>query len=70
MWLELHHIRWYSHGGETLPLNLITLCSGCHASVHEGRLKICGNLKDGLIFTGAREKSSLESVESLKFLLA
>jgi hypothetical protein len=42
LYLEVHHIRYYSHGGETVPQNLTILCSACHRNVHEGRLRIEG----------------------------
>ena len=30
--LEVHHIRYKSHGGTNKPTNLITLCNKCHTS--------------------------------------
>jgi len=35
--LEVHHREFRSHSGDDSEDNLITLCSACHASVHEGR---------------------------------
>jgi ATP-dependent DNA helicase RecQ len=34
--LELHHQEFRSQGGEDSELNLITLCTGCHARNHRG----------------------------------
>ena len=32
--LEVHHQWFRSHSGDDSELNLITLCTDCHASVH------------------------------------
>jgi 5-methylcytosine-specific restriction endonuclease McrA len=32
--LEVHHMDFRSHSGHDSELNLITLCSECHASIH------------------------------------
>ncbi len=32
--LEVHHKRFRSHSGPDSEENLITLCSACHANVH------------------------------------
>jgi len=32
--LEVHHRRFRSHSGADCEDNLITLCNGCHSSVH------------------------------------
>ena len=32
--LEVHHQQFRSHAGEDTELNLMTLCSTCHSSVH------------------------------------
>ncbi len=37
MWLELHHIRWYSRGGETLPQHL------SHANLDTGAMLLAGH---------------------------
>ncbi|MBI3925724.1 MAG: HNH endonuclease, partial [Armatimonadetes bacterium] len=50
VWLETHHIHFYSEGGRTVPANLLTLCSRCHANVHRGSLKIEGTAPDNLTF--------------------
>jgi 5-methylcytosine-specific restriction endonuclease McrA len=34
--LEVHHIEFRSHSGDDSDLNLITLCSACHARVQSG----------------------------------
>lgn len=38
--LEVHHIKFRSHGGSDTPDNLITLCSKHHKQLHDGKLKI------------------------------
>jgi hypothetical protein len=53
LWLHIHHVKWYCVGGETLPENVITLCTRCHRHVHEGKLRIAR--ADGeLLFTDQR----------------
>lgn len=32
--LQVHHLRFVSHGGSNEPANLITLCADCHAGRH------------------------------------
>jgi len=34
--LEIHHKQFRSLSGEDSELNLITLCTACHARVHRG----------------------------------
>lgn len=36
--LEVHHIIYRSNGGTDDESNLITLCEGCHAKVHNGNI--------------------------------
>ncbi len=36
--LEVHHIRFRSHGGSDSMDNLVTLCKECHGKVHSGEL--------------------------------
>ena len=33
-WTQIHHLRWWRHGGETNLDNGIALCSSCHDLVH------------------------------------
>jgi ATP-dependent DNA helicase RecQ len=33
--LEVHHLEFRSHSGADLGQNLITLCTACHARVHQ-----------------------------------
>ncbi len=40
--LMVHHIRFRSQGGRNDPDNLISLCTRCHALVHEGLLLLVG----------------------------
>ncbi|TGO04317.1 putative HNH endonuclease domain protein [Serinibacter arcticus] len=39
-WCEIHHLRYWSHGGGTDLTNAITLCSAHHHRVHEQRVTI------------------------------
>ncbi|MGE0494292.1 MAG: HNH endonuclease [Vulcanimicrobiota bacterium] len=50
LWLQAHHIRYYSADGPTVPKNLVFLCSACHRNVHEGYLRIEGEAPDDLTF--------------------
>jgi hypothetical protein len=34
-WTQLHHIRWWRHGGRTDLHNALSLCSACHHLVHD-----------------------------------
>lgn len=48
LYLQVHHIAFYCHKGQTLPRNLALLCGKCHRHVHEGKLRVegqPGNLK-------------------------
>ncbi|MDR7330350.1 HNH endonuclease [Corynebacterium guangdongense] len=38
--LEFHHIHRYAQGGPTDTVNLVLLCSGCHALVTEGTVTV------------------------------
>ncbi|HQY65532.1 MAG TPA: HNH endonuclease signature motif containing protein, partial [Polyangiaceae bacterium] len=40
--LMVHHIEFRSHGGRTLPSNLLGICFRCHGLVHAGLLRIEG----------------------------
>jgi Domain of unknown function (DUF222) len=39
-WCDAHHIKHWANGGETKPLNLVSLCRFHHRMVHEGRVEI------------------------------
>jgi len=52
--LQVHHIEWYSRGGPTIGENLLSLCSACHALVHEGFLEISGKAPGDVVFRDAR----------------
>jgi hypothetical protein len=56
LYLEMHHIHYYSHGGQTVPENLITLCGACHRNVHEGRLRIESEV-GSLVFLDAQGRN-------------
>ena len=51
IWLHLHHLKSYAEGGETVPENLLSLCSGCHANLHAGDLRIRFGINGKMIFT-------------------
>ena len=38
--LEVHHKDFRSQAGDDSEENLITLCAGCHAGIHQGA-KLC-----------------------------
>ncbi len=38
--LEAHHIIYREHGGKGTLANLVTLCSGCHHKLHQGKLTL------------------------------
>ena len=40
MWVDVHHWRFWSHGGDHGLGNLIVLCSAHHRAVHDGQLLI------------------------------
>ncbi|AKB77890.1 hypothetical protein MSHOH_1407 [Methanosarcina horonobensis HB-1 = JCM 15518] len=42
--LHCHHIIFRSQNGTDTPENLITLCSTCHQKLHEGKIKLFGNV--------------------------
>jgi len=48
--IDLHHIKFRSHGGGHTMGNLTTVCGGHHVEAHEGLLKIRGRAPDGLVF--------------------
>jgi hypothetical protein len=73
LYLQTHHIHYHSHGGKTVPENLITLCGACHRSVHEGSLRIEGQVGD-LVFLDSqgrnlRREWRLDVAEWLDFWL-
>jgi len=52
--LQVHHIEWYSLGGPTIGENLTTVCSACHALIHEGLLVVSGKAPGEVVFQDAR----------------
>lgn len=56
LWLDIHHIIFYSDGGLTIGDNLITVCTRCHKNIHEGRLRVEGAAPHGLRFLTAAGK--------------
>jgi Domain of unknown function (DUF222)/HNH endonuclease len=53
LWLHIHHLVHWTHGGRTDPDNLVALCTVHHRMVHRGFLAIDGDpgRHDGLAFT-------------------
>ena len=49
LWLDLHHLEYFSAGGDNSEANLITLCSVHHQLLHDGRLGI-ERREEGLLF--------------------
>lgn len=52
--LHVHHIKFRTHGGRTLIVNLISLCEHCHALVHGGLLVLVGETADEITFADAK----------------
>ena len=49
-----HHIHFRSRGGPTIPENLTSVCSRCHALIHQGALTVIGRAiayGEGLVWT-------------------
>jgi hypothetical protein len=40
--LDVHHVRYQSHGGPHEMTNVTVMCSAHHTLVHEGRLRVTG----------------------------
>lgn len=57
--LQLHHRRYRSRGGTGDAINLITLCSACHAKVH-------ANHQDFAKFRTAAHQEEGQTEEELK----
>lgn len=55
--LQIHHLKFVSHGGGNEPQNLITLCSDCHAGRHA---LARGQAKDELLNPAWYEGAELE----------
>ena len=51
VWLHLHHLHEFAQGGQTIPENLVCLCSGCHRNVHQGELKIFESPEGKLLYS-------------------
>jgi len=63
LWLETHHIVFYRHGGQTVPENLLVLCTGCHKNVHLGHLRILGSRAEGLTFLDRQGRNLAHQVK-------
>jgi len=40
--IEVHHVEFRSRGGSNKMSNLITMCTGHHTLLHEGRIVVTG----------------------------
>jgi hypothetical protein len=49
--LEVHHIRFWSHGGEHHEDNCAVQCFGHHQLIHTGKITVAGNASGQLTFT-------------------
>ena len=58
---HLHHVEWWSKGGETNTDNLVGLCWTHHHAVHEGGWTVTGDADGELVFTSPRLKRRLAS---------
>ena len=52
-YVDVHHLRFQSDGGEHSRSNCVCLCTTHHALLHEGRLRIEGDAEGELMFYGA-----------------
>lgn len=50
-YLDVHHIVFKSKRGSNKASNLITLCSGHHQQLHDGKLAVMGTAPHALTFT-------------------
>ncbi len=74
VWLDVHHYIPLSQDGPTLPWNLLTLCTRCHANVHAGFLIIEFDPESGFRFlnrglTPVDQPSLLEVAHWIDFWL-
>jgi len=53
LWVDVHHVRHRSDGGEHSRRNCVTLCTACHTALHEGRLSVRGDADHDLAFFDA-----------------
>jgi len=74
LFLQVHHIKFYAHQGQTVPDNLLCLCSKCHRNVHQGHLHIQGHAPHNLTFHDShgrdlQRQSQLQLAEWLDFFV-
>lgn len=43
-----HHVVFRSQGGKDTTSNIATVCSACHADIHERRIRVTGNANERL----------------------
>lgn len=65
LWLQMHHIVFYSAGGATVPENVFVCCSSCHRNIHDGHLHVRGRAPRELHWLDAKgqELGSPERVD-------
>jgi hypothetical protein len=63
-YLDIHHIRPRSEGGDNDSNNLIALCGAHHRAVHRGELGITGSIEIGVRFRHADGKDYGQAVDS------
>lgn len=51
--VDVHHVKLRSEGGDHNPERLVVLCGAHHAAVHQGRMLIEGSASDGFRFRHA-----------------
>jgi hypothetical protein len=54
--LDIHHVRYQSHGGGHELRNLVTVCDLHHRAIHFGKLVVSGAVGDGLAFEFRRPR--------------
>jgi hypothetical protein len=58
---EAHHIQHWADGGETSLRNLALLCRRHHRAVHEGRVKICMDVRGQVAFFTPKGKTLFDA---------
>ncbi len=59
--LHAHHIQYRSHGGRTLPVNEVAVCTLCHTLLHAGLLEVAGDMDTGLDWKSRSERIAVDS---------
>jgi hypothetical protein len=69
MGLHAHHIEFRAHGGRTALANETLVCAGCHALIHQGRLRLEGNPLDGVRFVPCGPEGKSQALEEFEHAL-